>query len=452
MSVAGYTGLLTQGHAVGLLTKERDLQRTVAAMLALALARVEAESRAGAALLKLISFMAPDAIPLEVISGGAEHLPESLRAALTSLVHRNKAVAALLRYSLIRRDGDDLSAHHLVQAVTRQRLADDEHKAWAAAAVTLMNDAVPDFPYDAFDAGVAAIHDRLGAHALAAAAHAAATNVAPEAAARLLNQIGVYRHMRADFVGAKAAFERALAIDEKAFAPDHPHVAVAINNLGMVLQDEGDLAGAKAAFERALAIDERAFGPEHPNVAIRVDNLGAVLRQEGNLAGAKAAFERALSLAEKAFGPDHPIAAIRVNNLGLVLREEGDLAGAKAAFERALAIDEQAFGPEHPNVARGFNNLGLVLRLEGDLGGAEAAFERALAIDEKAFGPEHPNVATGVNNLGGVLEDQGDLVGAKAAYGRALAIWDKCFGPEHPLTKKARANLARVSGGHDRGG
>ena len=45
----------------------------------------------------------------------------------------------------------------------------------------------------------------------------------------------------------------------------------------MVLQDLGDLAGARAAFERALAIDEKSFGPDHPEVATDVNNLGVVL-------------------------------------------------------------------------------------------------------------------------------------------------------------------------------
>ncbi|MFZ1415997.1 MAG: tetratricopeptide repeat protein, partial [Defluviicoccus sp.] len=403
-SMAGYTSMLTQGHAAELFAEPRDAERTVAAVWELAFARIQQESPPGAALLQLISLLAPDAIPLAVISGGAEHVPEPLRVAVTSPVQRNAAVAALLRYSLIRREGDSLSVHRLVQAVTRQRLAEAEHETWAAAAVTLMDDAVPDFPHSAFDAGVAAVYDRLGAHALAAAEHAAAANVALAAAGSLFNEIGFYRQMRADFAGAKAAFTRALAIAEKAFGPDHPNVAACVNNLGGVLQQEGDLAGAKAAYMRARSIDEKAFGPDHPNVATHV------------------------------------------NNLGDMLREEGDLAGARAAFERALAIDEKAFGPDHPNVATHVNNLGDVLREEGDLAGARAAFERALAIDEQAFGPEHPKVAIRVNNLGRVLREEGDLAGAKAAFKRALAIFEKCFGPDHPRTTIARANLATVSG------
>ena len=111
------------------------------------------------------------------------------------------------------------------------------------------------------------------------------------------------------------------------------------NEVGFYIKDLADYAGAKAAFERALKIDEAAFGPDHPNVAIRVNNLGGVLKDLGDYAGAKAAFERALKIDEAAFGPDHPKVAIRVNNLGSVLQDLGDDAGAKAAFERALKID-----------------------------------------------------------------------------------------------------------------
>jgi len=265
-----------------------------------------------------------------------------------------------------------------------------------------------------------------------------------EDTASLWNSLGYHLNRVADLAGARAACERALAIAERAFGPDHPKVATDVNNLGSVLQALGDLAGARAACERALAIDERAFGPDHPEVAIRVNNLGRVLQDLGDLAGARAAFERALAIDERAFGPDHPKVAIRVNNLGLVLKDLGDLAGARAACERALAIDERVYGPDHPKVATGVNNLGSVLQALGELAGARAAFERALAIDERVFGPDHPEVATGVNNLGLVLQDLGDLAGARAAFQRALAIDERAFGPDHPQVAIFVNNLGSV--------
>jgi len=102
----------------------------------------------------------------------------------------------------------------------------------------------------------------------------------------------------------------------------------------------GDYAGARAAYERALQIDEAALGPNHPAVAIRVNNLGSALQALGDNAGARMAFERALQIDEAAFGPDHPVVAICVNNLGGALQALGDYAGARDAYKRALRTDE----------------------------------------------------------------------------------------------------------------
>ena len=149
------------------------------------------------------------------------------------------------------------------------------------------------------------------------------------------------------------------SIAEKAEGAQIEKSGVLWNSLGFHIYYLADYAGAKAAFERALKIDEAAFGPDHPSVAIRVNNLGSVLKDLGDHAGAKAAFERALKIDEAAFGPDHPNVAIRVNNLGGVLQELGDHAGAKAAYERALKIDEAAFGPDHPSVRHSYQQPGL---------------------------------------------------------------------------------------------
>jgi tetratricopeptide (TPR) repeat protein len=83
-----------------------------------------------------------------------------------------------------------------------------------------------------------------------------------------------------------------------------------------VLKAEGDLAGARAAYERALRIDEKSFGPDHPNVARDVNNLGFVLVDLGDLAGARAAFARALGICERVLGLDHPRTRTVRANLG----------------------------------------------------------------------------------------------------------------------------------------
>jgi tetratricopeptide (TPR) repeat protein len=432
---------LFQSRRTELWEKERpplDYPATVATTWDLAFHQVQRASPAGADLLNLCAFLAPDDIPQDLLGGGAAPLPPPLAEAVADPLKFDQAVAALLQYSLLERTGDALSVHRMVQAVARDRLPEEARRTWSQAAARLVNDA---FPFESYDVRTWPQCTCLLPHALAATRHAEALGVAPEATAYLFNQVGLYLGGRAEFVEAKAAYERALAAYEQSLGSEHPYVATAVNNLAGVLKDLGDLAGARAAYERALAIDEAVFGPHHLNVARDVNNLGVVLQDLGDLAGARAALERALAIWEEQLGPEHPNVASAVNNLGLVLKALGDLAGARAHYERALAIDEAAFGPDHPSVAILVNNLGLVLKALGDLAGARAAYERALAIDEAAFGPPHPKVALRLWNLGTVLQGQGEIQRAREAYQRALAIFEHFLGPDHPRTRGVRQSL-----------
>ena len=368
-------------------SETQDYQSTVATTWELAFQRIEEEVPAAADLLNLCAFLASDDIPLDLIRAGAEHLPDRLATAVQDSLALDKAIAALLRYSLVERSGDALSVHRLVQAVARDRLAEDAGRAWVEAALGLVNDAFPSSIQT--DMQTWPVCSVLLPHALAAAGHAEELELGPKAGG-LFNRVGMYLRERAQFTDAKVAYERALRIVEAAHGPDHPDVAINVNNLGHVLYNLGDLAGARAHFERALRIDEAAYGPDHHAVAIDVNNMGYVLVDEGNLAGARAHFERALEIDEAAYGPDHPSVGIRLGNLGDVLRDLGDLQVAKDRLERALVIHEAAYGTNHPYVAVSCNKLGSVLRQLGEVDAARSYYERAFTISRHIYGEDHP--------------------------------------------------------------
>ena len=115
-------------------------------------------------------------------------------------------------------------------------------------------------------------------------------------------------------------------------------MAIPVNNLGLVLHALGEVEAARAACQRALAIDEAAFGPQHPKVAIRVNNLGGVLHDLGDHAGAKAAYERALKIDENVFGPDHPNTAETSYYTGATLVEAQRPNEAVKYLNRVLSI------------------------------------------------------------------------------------------------------------------
>ena len=416
---------------------------TVATTWNISLQEVGKSRPASAAVLNLCAFLAPDDIPVQMLVNGAEHLPDELGAVVQDSSELAKAIIGLRDNSLAEVGGDKLedpglSIHRLVQAVTRDRLSEAGQRTWAAAAVSVVNKAFPGEPTDVRTLPACA---RLSAHAAQAAEHAERLDVGLEAAARLLNQLGLYSQGRAELAQAKGYHERALRIYEATLGEEHPFAATALNNIGHISKAQGDLAQALKYTKRALAIDEKAYGPEHPALARDANNIGTILRDQGDLAGALEYTKRALAIGERVDGPEHPEVATHVNNIGAILKTQGDLAEALKYAKRALAFDENVYGPEHPAAARDANNIAAILKTQEDLAGALKYAKRALAIVEKVYGPEHPDIAIRANNIGLILEDQGNLAGARRYLERALRIFQKFLGDDHPNTLAVRRNL-----------
>ncbi len=435
-SLAGYLELFRQ-HKLRLFetdSKASQEEATVTTTWEISFQQVRKDSSSAADLLHLCAFLGPDDIPLDMIVAGAERLPKGLRATVSDPLDLDKAIKALRSYSLLEVGGEKpqergLSIHRLVQAVTRERLPQEEQKAWAEAAARAVSKAFPEESNDVRNWPVCA---RLSPHATQAADHAENLQVGLEAAGYLLNQLGLFVKSRAELERAKGYYERALILHGRAYGPEHSEVATVTSNIGSILKAQGDLPGALEYTKRALAIGEKAYGPDHPTVAIRANNIGSILKDQGDLPGALEYTKRALAIDEKAYGPDHPEVAKDANNIGQILLAQGDLPGALEYTKRALAINEKAYGPEHPTVAIHAGNTGKILRAQGHLAGALEYSRRALTIFERAYGPDHPHVATAAGDIGQILKAQGDLPGALEYIQRALAIHEKAYGLDHP--------------------
>jgi tetratricopeptide (TPR) repeat protein len=417
---------------------------TVAKTFALAIEEAAKLHPAAEPLIASAAQLAPEPIPLFLFSEARETFGEPLASQLAD-DGLDEAVAALRAFALVDREAiaderdpsvttDTIRLHRLVRAIATGRRPGDTAGAGRLALIEAMASVYPSGVYDDPSAWPRA--RRLDALALDLIAGKELPPSGGETSASLLlDRLARYRQgALAAYAPARALFERALAIREKALGPEHPDTANILNNLANLLRDQGDLAGARPLLERALAILEKALGPEHPSTGTSLNNLAGLLHAQGDPAGARPLFERALAIREKALGPEHPLTATSLNNLALLVRDQGDLADARPLLERALAINEKALRPEHPSTAITLNNLAGLLQAQGDLAGARRLFERALAINEKALGPGHSSTATSLDNLAGLLQDQDDLAGARPILERALAIRERALGPEHPST------------------
>ncbi len=252
------------------------------------------------------------------------------------------------------------------------------------------------------------------------------------------SNLALIQQAQGDPSGARANIERAIAIDQKHFAPDHPAFAIIYSNLATIQHDQGDLPGARASMERAIAIAEKNLGPEHPNLAAMRSNLAMIQHDQRDLARARANMERAIAIGQKHFAPDHPSFATWYSNLAGIQMNLGDLPGARANVERAIAIDQKHFAPDHPIFATRYSNLSAIQHDQRDLPGARSSMERAIAIAQKHFAPDHPTFATSYINLATICHAEGNRPEAAKNFRKALRILLKHSDENHPHVKLAR--------------
>lgn len=416
---------------------------TVATTWDIAIRDARSRSPAAAELLNLCAFLAPDDIPRDALGEGADRFPPVLAATVKDPLALGDAVAALRRYSLIEVLEDGISVHRLVQAVVRERLPDDERKAWVERAASLVNQV---FPTDLDDPAVRSLGKRWLPHVRAVAERAGAAGVAQETIAQVLYRAAKLSRKSGAYKDSRELFLRALGIATAIYGPDHAKVAAILSGLALalVLGDLGDPAEARRYAERALAIDEARLGTVDMAVARDLNNLAHVSWRFGELDKARAYVERAIKIHEEIRGADDPELIRRLNNRGFLLREMRDLEGARQLLERALALGESRLGPDDPDVATFHSNLAAVLEELGEYPAAREHLERALSIGEAFYGPDHYAVAIRRNNLGVLLRTMGDLRSAREQLERAVEIGRKALGPDHRRVLKFERNLDAV--------
>jgi tetratricopeptide (TPR) repeat protein len=407
---------------------------TVGTTWKLAMSRIEAESPDGAALLELMSYLAPDRIPQDLLGSGANLLPQGLSEVVGDALRLTTGLGLLRRFSLVEVHRGEISMHRLVQAVTRDSHDDASARKWARAALQLVEGS---FPTECDDTGTWPICEALIGHATAVTERADALNLDRRKLAKLLRLLGVYLRCRARYLDSLMVSERALDVAAREYGPDNIRTAKALSNLGIVLcklgecsKDLGFFEHARRVFGRVVAIDEQEFGPRHREVGIDLGNLSIALKSLGLIDEARKSYERALDIGRETLGEEHPDLASRINNYALLLVEQGELEEARDHLERAVKISEQAKGPDNLKVAAYRCNLGVVLSRLGDIETGMKMCEDARSVALEKLGPDHPEIASFLTDLAEVLERHGDEEGASRNREIARGIIEEAYGPE----------------------
>ncbi|HEY0754947.1 MAG TPA: FxSxx-COOH system tetratricopeptide repeat protein [Ktedonobacteraceae bacterium] len=442
-SLASYLSLYRQHHSRLLAERRnsREHPEPVASTWDLSFQRVEQHNPAAADLLRFCAFLAPDAIPEEILTEGARHLGPLLAPVVSDPFQLNAAIASLRAYSLLDRDPHSplLIVHRLVQIVLRESLPWETQREWMQRAVQTVAAAYPGSDF---------VHwlalERWLPHAQACTAWIELADLSSIDEARLLNQAGSYLYSRARYEEAEPLYRRALVIREQELGTSHSSTAQSLNNMAMIHQDQGKYDEAESLYRQALEIYERELGASHPHTAASLDNLAGLYRAQEKYGEAEPLLQRALEIREQELGASNRHTATSLNNLAMLYRAQGKYGAAEPLLKRALEIREQKLEASHPDTASSLNNLALLYQDQGKYGEAEPLYRQAVQIREQALGFHHPSTANSLNNLASLYEAQGKYGEAESLLRRALAINEQVLGRAHPSARMVRQNYAAL--------
>ena len=439
----------------------------VATTWSLSFAKVEAANLMAAEVLRICAFLAPDAIPEELLAealktplptsetpkkpkgpGGwfspstpeDEELPMSTHQVVQPW-EIDEAVAILLAYSLIQRNtlAKAVRVHRLVQAVVRDAIEEQKKVTWITCVIGAVNTLFPEVNFGTWKQCA-----RYMPQAQVCATWITQLDLLQLEGASLLGRAGWYLYDRGQYGEAELLYRRAMIIFERQLGTDHPSTTSSMNNLAVLYKNQGKHTQAELLYKQALAIDIKTYGAEHLGVATDLNNLASLYHTQGKYTEAEPLYQRALAICEQKLGVSHPSIASCLNNLAELYRAQGKYSEAKLLLKRALAIYEQELESGHPSIAMSLNNLASLHHAQGEHTEAELLYQRALVICEQELGASHPSTAMSLNNLASLYHAQGKYAEAEPLYQRTLEIWEQGLGPMHPSTASGLNNLAQL--------
>ncbi|MBV9228495.1 MAG: toll/interleukin-1 receptor domain-containing protein, partial [Chloroflexi bacterium] len=259
----------------GLLTDHPD---SVATTWSLSLERVEQKNKAAAELLRLCAYLAPDAIPQEMLLRGASHLGPLLEPVVSDAFLLGQARETLRAYSLMGYDPrtSTLSMHRLTQAVLRESMDESSRKCWAERALRVVYRALP-----AVEPTKWSQWEQLVMHAQTCVTWIEQEGFHFPEAISLLEQTGQYLIERAHYSEAEVLLVRAYAMSKQELGADHLEIVRNALTLAALYSTQGKYAQAEPLYQRVLEIHMHQLGPNQPDTAISLNTLAALYRNQG---------------------------------------------------------------------------------------------------------------------------------------------------------------------------
>ncbi|GAB2962112.1 FxSxx-COOH system tetratricopeptide repeat protein [Saccharothrix stipae] len=415
-------GDLTPDHYLDLLhTRAQDLLRrghdhdasggrvSVAASWSLAFDALATHDPAALQLLTLLAWLAPEPVPLTLITDHPDLLPEPLAGVAADPLTVADTMRVLRRRALARIEADSLLLHRIPAALLRTSPDRPHHRppehGWPATALLLVHRNRPEDPWN--NPAVWPQWQRLLPHLLTATAPGRQGLLAAhhDILIHLLNEISSYLETSGQPRQALPHAHRAHRLAHDHHGPDHTTTLDTTTHLTLRLRAVGEYQAARELDEDTLPRYRRVLGDDHPNTLNSANSLAVGLRALGEHQAARELDEDTLTRRRRVLGDDHPDTLSSANNLAIDLRELGEHEAARELDEDTLTRRRRVLGDDHPDTLGSANNLAIDLWAWGEHQAARQLNEDTLTRRRHVLGDAHPATLRTARNLVKVLRD-----------------------------------------------
>jgi tetratricopeptide (TPR) repeat protein len=389
-------------------------QEPVARTWRVNLAAARHRDRATIELLSFLAFVAPVALPREVLATFSAALPRRLRRVVRDELAFDRVISILRHLSLLVVQPDGFYSHALVQDVMRAEIGRPERRfasRWSRPRwiETVLSTLAEQFPAD--ERAV----DRwdwcavLRPHAEAVLSLSVHLDPPPMATSLLAHRLAHYVRDRGEYAAARDLLHRAVVTAERQLGRTDYRTQEVLGCLAITRHELGEFGGAREIYEELLrgvvTIDDGevripivSAGDELYQLGI-MNNLANTLYAQGELSVAREVNLHVFARRQQLLGQDHLWTLTSMNGLGLVLAGLGDLDDARSLHEYVLANRRSTLGDAHPETLDAIDSLAQDLRTLGDIDGALALHEEELASRRAVQGDDHPRTLIAAQNL-----------------------------------------------------
>ncbi|KDN22787.1 FxSxx-COOH system tetratricopeptide repeat protein [Amycolatopsis rifamycinica] len=444
LSVTGWTtdtylSLLAE-RAEELLARHQQAgyRTSVAAAWALSFDRLVQDHPAALPVLTFIAWLAPEPVPLTLLT----ELPEDLVPAVRDPLGMADITTVLRARGMADVTANTAQLHRVPAALLRARTRHDtpvDGESWPVTVVRVLRAGLPGNPWNNPPAWP--LWQSLLPHLLVATGSSRDVQPAISDVAYLLDRAASYLQTRGEPRAALPLFERSYKLCVEVNGVDHPRTFLSANNLALGLSQLGEHQRAHDLDQDTLARCRRVLGEDHPDTLSTANNLAGNLMALGEYQQAYDLDQDTFTRRKCVFGEDDPDTLTSASNLVSTLYVLGECERARDLGQDTLDRIRRVLGADHPETLATAVNLASNLWVLGEWQRARDLNQDTLDRSRRILGEDHPNSLMAASHLASGLRRLGEYRQAYELDKDILARRKRVLGEDHPDTLQSVEHL-----------